>query len=87
MQMTLQDLRSQINTVDEELLKLLAERMDIAREISEIKKLEGLSIVDADREKELLLQIEKKAELLNLPPKEVAEIWQKIFELSHIIQK
>ncbi len=85
--MTLQDLRSKIDVVDDRLLRLLSDRMGIAREISELKKLEERQIIDSAREKEVLEKIEKKSKKLNLPEKEVREIWQQIFKLSHHIQK
>ncbi len=85
--MTLQDLRSQVDVVDEKMLKLLSERMKLARKISELKKLEGRAIVDPAREKVLLAQVEKKAKSLGLPAKEVQSIWQKILKLSHLVQK
>ena len=46
--------REQINRIDEEILKLYAERMKISEEIGRIKAEKGLPVYDAAREDEIL---------------------------------
>lgn len=85
--MPLQDIREQIDALDGELLDLISKRIDLAREISELKKLEGRDIVDPEREKQLLIRLKEKAISLHLPPEHIEHIWQKIIELSRFVQK
>jgi len=85
--MTLKDLRSQVDAVDRIMLYVLKRRMEFAREISELKKLEGQEIIDSVREKEVLEKVTKKAKSLHLPVKEVQEIWKRILKLSHLVQQ
>ena len=47
-------LRSRINSIDEELVKLFEERMETVAQIAEYKKRNNIGIVDSDREKEVI---------------------------------
>ena len=46
--------RERIDKIDENILKLYAERMEISREIGRIKAEKGLPVYDAAREGEIL---------------------------------
>ncbi len=50
----LDELRREIDDVDDELLQILARRMDVARRIGEVKKESGMSIVQTDRYNSLM---------------------------------
>ncbi|HEY8421885.1 MAG TPA: chorismate mutase [Thermoclostridium sp.] len=47
-------LRSRINSIDEELVKLFEKRMETVAQIAEYKKHKNMSIVDSDREAEVI---------------------------------
>ena len=47
-------LRRRIDEIDNELLRLLEERMRVCREIGELKRRMGLELVDAERERKVL---------------------------------
>lgn len=55
--MTLQDLRREIDRVDESLVKLLNERTNLALEIGKLKQKDGLGIYVPAREKEILTRV------------------------------
>ena len=59
--MELQDYREQIDSVDDELLKLFKKRMDISLGIANFKKANNLPVLDASREREKLAAIGEKA--------------------------
>jgi len=59
--MDLQNYREQIDTIDDELLRLFRERMNIARQVALYKKEHNLPVLDAVREAEKLAAIEDKA--------------------------
>jgi monofunctional chorismate mutase len=46
--------RKKIDEIDHELVKLIGERLDSAKEIGKYKKKNGIKIVDKKREKEIL---------------------------------
>lgn len=55
----LQDLRSKINEIDDQLLQLISTRMQVAEEIGEYKKVNGITILQPNRWEEIKkLQIE-----------------------------
>ena len=68
--MNLEDLlgaaRKKINTIDEEILALLCDRLKISDEIGKIKKEMGKAVFDESREQELLEKIRKIAEEKNI---------------------
>lgn len=78
--MTLEELRTRIDTVDKELLRLFAERMEIAGNIAEYKAERNLPVLDANRENEKLLALREKA------PEELKDyvfpLFSRIIELS-----
>ena len=59
--MTMDELRAQIDTVDDEILRLFAERMDIAGKIAQYKAEHNLPVLDPRREREKLLAVSDKA--------------------------
>jgi chorismate mutase len=52
--MSLKALREKINTIDESIIKLLAERQEISKDIGRLKVEMGVDIVDPERELALL---------------------------------
>ncbi|MBQ0038278.1 MAG: chorismate synthase [Clostridiales bacterium] len=51
---TLDDLRRRIDDTDEELVELLARRMELSRRVGDYKKANGLPVLDARREEQVL---------------------------------
>lgn len=78
--MELQDFRKKIDAIDAELLRLFAERMDVAAEIASYKKTHDLPVLDRRREKEKLLEIARSV------PEELRDhavsLYSLLFELS-----
>lgn len=72
-------LRSEIDDVDDELLQLLARRMNVASQIGEYKKEKGLAVVQMDRWKQIFADHLKTGNELGLP----SELVSKIFEAIH----
>ncbi|HHW95331.1 MAG TPA: chorismate mutase [Mogibacterium sp.] len=59
---TLEQLREEMDVVDEEIIQAFRNRMRISSEIAKYKKENGLSILDIDREKSKLDRIVKNDE-------------------------
>ena len=83
--MDLQDYREQIDTIDNELLRLFIERMNVARQIALYKKEHALPALDAAREAEKLAVIDEKADAELRPY--ANKLYTLLFELSRAYQE
>ena len=72
-------LREQIDTIDNDLMELLAKRMRVCREIGQYKKEHGLTILQTNRYNEILDKRSAQGSLTGLGE----EFVKKIFELIH----
>lgn len=59
--MDLNELRAEIDKIDDELVRLFVERMEVSARIADYKKEKGLPIFVPEREREKLLDVAKKA--------------------------
>ena len=59
--MDLSQLRSQIDSIDDQLISLFGQRMEIAAQIADYKKQNNLPIYVPSREREKLLDVSQKA--------------------------
>lgn len=50
----LNEIRKEINSIDEQLVKLFVQRMNCSRDVAEYKKANGVPILNEGREKEIL---------------------------------
>ena len=73
--MELSDYRDRLDNIDGELVKMFTQRMDVAAEIAEFKKENGLNVLDAKREQEKLLNIARKT------PEDIREYAVSLFSL------
>lgn len=87
--MTLEEVRTKIDDVDQELLRLLNERAGLVHTVGEIKRKEGLEIYAPDREEKLL----KKLIELNsqrkgrLPEKSIRAIYREIISAALALEQ
>ncbi len=82
----MKEIREQINKIDEDIIKLLAERRNLSLGIIKLKNLEKKSIRDKERETELLSHIIKIGEKYSLDPQYISNIFQKIIDDSVKLQ-
>ena len=85
--MKIDELRKSIDKVDEEIVRLLAERKSIAKEIGKEKKIMRIPVVDVKREKEILENLRKKAKENGLEPDFIERLFRNILENSRKVQK
>ena len=78
--MDLKELRKEIDTIDDELVRLFGKRMDIAARIADYKKENNLPILVPAREREKLVDVATKAgpEMANY----TRVLYSMLFELS-----
>ena len=73
--MELSDFRKKLDEIDDEILRLFAERMEIAADIAAWKKERELPVLDARREKEKLQTLEEKS------PEELSDYTRQLFSM------
>ncbi len=81
--MSLHDIRSQIDAIDDEILHLLADRVALARKTRSFKG----SARDPKREEEIHDTWHQKADELDLDPEKTDVILQGVIDLSRSVQK
>ena len=74
----LNNLRSGIESVDEEILELLAKRFEIVKKIGVLKKIVGQEALNPSRWEEVLDKVQKKCLELELDYEQVKLIWENI---------
>lgn len=79
---SLRDFRLKIDTLDGQILSLLAERMNVARDIGEYKRANSMAVVQRERFNELLLAAEAKGSSLGLSAEFIHLIFSAIHEES-----
>jgi chorismate mutase/prephenate dehydratase len=84
--MSLGDLRTQIDEIDEQIVSLLHRRADIAHEVGQIKAKAGLPIVDREREGAIMRKIMAPNES-NIDTAVIARIYGEILLESRRIQQ
>lgn len=85
--MSLEILRKKIDLLDNGLLRVLAQRLEVSKEIAEFKKANHLSIQDRKRELELIKDRIKKGKELSIDDEEfVAELFELIMKKSREVQ-
>ena len=72
--------RDDIDRIDNQIIKLLEERMDVANDIAEYKLVHNQSIVDATREHAKLVKLRAQAKDLGLPPSYVSDVFKTIIK-------
>ena len=82
---TLQELRSQLDRVDNEIVKLYEERMEICEQVGEYKVQNGRKVFDRQREKEKLQDVASKVST-EFNKKGVQELYQQLMSMSRKLQ-
>lgn len=85
--MTLDDLRQDIDRVDEVLVRLLNERARCVCEIGRLKKEQGVEIYQPDREKQVLKHVREIASEGPLGPDAVARLFERIIDEARRLER
>lgn len=82
---TIDELRSEIDEIDDGLVSLFLQRLAAVKEIGETKKTLSLSVEDKDRENAVIerLTVNKTDE----EKKKITELYNKIFDISKDTEK
>ncbi len=75
---SLNDVRVEIDRVDEELVRLLARRIQLVREVADVKVVEGTSLVDVLREAKVIERVRRIGSELGVNPESVESLFRVI---------
>ena len=84
---TLDELRKDIDRVDEVLVRLLNERARCACEIGRIKKQQNVEIYQPDREKQVLEHVRSIAAEGPLDPEAIARLFERIIDEARRLER
>ncbi len=82
----LSELRRRLDEIDEAILRLLAERLRLVREIALVKIRLGLPVIDKSREEEVKKRWSELSSKLSLPTQLVSKILEATLQYSKIVQ-
>lgn len=84
--MSLDDLRVKIDAIDDEIVTLLAKRMEIVEQIGELKSKSGGTVYRPEREKAIIERLSEKLENSKLNKKNIEAIFSEIFCISRSLE-
>jgi chorismate mutase-like protein len=84
---TLDDLRDDIDRVDEVLVRLLNERARVACEIGRIKKAQGIEVYQPEREKQVLEHVRSIASEGPLGVEAIARLFERIIDEARRLER
>jgi chorismate mutase-like protein len=84
---TLDDLRRDIDRVDEVLVRLLNERARCVCEVGRLKKQQGVEVYQPDREKEVLAHVRSVAAEGPLGPEAIARLFERIIDEARRLER
>jgi chorismate mutase len=85
--MTLDDLRRDIDRVDEVLVRLLNERARCVCEIGLLKKAQGIEIYQPEREKDVLRHVREIACEGPLGPDAIGRLFERIIDEARMLER
>lgn len=84
--MKLEEWREEIDLIDDEIIKLINQRVRIVKKIGTLKAKAGLAIVDSEREENVLRKVSLKNNGV-LSNRSITRIYRKILHESRSIQE
>jgi chorismate mutase len=84
---TLEDLRRDIDRVDEVLVRLLNERARCACEVGKLKKSLGLDVYQPEREKDVIAHVRSIAVEGPLGPDAIARLFERIIDEARSLER
>jgi chorismate mutase/prephenate dehydratase len=83
----IKELRREIDELDEQILRFLADRVKVCEAIGSAKKTRGLPVRDLEREKEIYKRVREQAANLGLNPIQVETVYHEIVNMCSAVQE
>lgn len=84
--MKLEIIRGKIDSLDDQMLNILASRLKLVQKLGRIKKNQAIPVEDKSREKLILNEVKSKAVKMHLSEKFVEDIYKFILKESKKVQ-
>jgi chorismate mutase-like protein len=84
---TLEDLRKDIDRIDEVLVRLLNERARVACEVGRLKKAQGVEVYQPEREKEVLAHVRSVAVEGPLGAEAIGRLFERIIDEARRLER
>jgi chorismate mutase len=78
----LEDVRAEIETIDQEIIKLIAKRTELAKDVLEAKKLNKMPINDENRNQEVMERVANISTECGLDAGEVKNVFKILIKMS-----
>ncbi len=78
----LEDVRAEIETIDQEIIRLIAKRTELAKDVLEAKKLNKMPINDENRNQEVMERVANISTECGLDAGEVKNIFKILIKMS-----
>lgn len=85
--MDLSEIRKKLDTLDAELVNIIAKRQELIPDVAEYKKKNNVKRYQPEREKEIIEAKRKMAEKASVNPDLIEDLIKRIIEDSHRIEK
>ncbi len=82
----LSNLRQKIDSVDDQIFKLLCERIEICRAIGDAKRKQGLEVKDSSRENQVYKRVKEKSARFRLDSGYVEAVYREIVNMCSAVQ-
>lgn len=82
----IQQLRRQVDEIDEQILIALSKRIQICKAIGAAKKAQRKPIKDADRENEVYMRVRETAKKLAINPDQAEAVYRAIVNMCSVVQ-
>lgn len=83
----LKPLRAQIDALDDQIVDLLAERMDLVRQVGAVKARENIALIQSDRVIEVRERCAQRGALKGVNPGLVRNIYTLIIDEAHQMEQ
>jgi len=83
----IQQLRKNVDEIDEQIITALCERAKSCKAIGLIKKKQGKPVRDVTRESEVFKRVKEKAVQFHLNPTQVEAVYREIVNMCSAVQK
>lgn len=85
-EMSTDELRRKIDALDDDLVRLLADRVKVSRIIGEEKEKAGLPVLDAAREHRVLERVRARAQALGVDARDIERIYERVMDATKAVQ-
>jgi chorismate mutase len=83
----IQTLRKRVDEIDDQIIKVLSERVKICKAIGETKKKQGLPVRDKSRENEVFIRVKEKAAKYQLDAAQIEMLYREIVNICSAVQE